>query len=255
LLAEFHAALTSLVHERGHIAPDDVDVSFEAPVKPWIGARLRQTAPETFRANGRGIQRVPPRRFDLRYLISALTTVVADEHLLIWRTLATLMKHPTIPIELLPESVRSLGIPVTGKMAAPDDAPRPIDVWSALEGPPRPSLIYVVTLPLDLELTVDAPLVLTRTERFAPLGSSRKAPDVRAQIGGRVRDRSGAPVAGARVSVEGHVGPETLTDATGQFKLAGLAHGSLTLAVQGATGPPTLVPIEIPSDSYDIVTD
>src|SRR5207248_2497292 len=84
VLSEFHGALRTLVHDRGNIAADDVDVSFDAPLKSWVGARtrptlsfflfdirenteLRQTAPETFRANGRGGHRVPPRRFELRY--------------------------------------------------------------------------------------------------------------------------------------------------------------------------------------------
>src|SRR6185436_7775963 len=102
------------------------------------------------------------------------------------------MKNPTLPAELMPESIRALGLPVTGKIAGPEDAPRPLDVWSALENPPRPSLIYVVTLPLDLELEVSAPLVLTRTERFARVSLPEASPDVRTQIGGRVRDRKGA---------------------------------------------------------------
>ena len=272
MLSEFHGALRTLVHDRGNIAADDVDIAFDAPLKAWIGARtrptlnfflfdirenteLRQTAPETFRANGRGVHRVPPRRFDLRYLVSALTTIVEDEHLLIWRTLGTLMKHPTLPAELLPESIRALNLPVTGKVAAADDSPRPLDVWSSLEGPPRPSLIYVVTLPLDLELVTSAPLVLTRTERFARVNGIDVAPDVRTQIGGRVRDRSGTLLTGVQVSVEGRAGPFATTDASGEFALAGMTPGRSTLRVQNAAGATTLVSIDVPSDSYDVVTD
>ena len=272
MLSEFHASLRTLVYDRGNIPADDVDIAFDVPLKAWVGARtrptlsfflfdirenteLRQTSPETFRANGRGVHRLPPRRFDLRYLVSALTTVVEDEHLLIWRTLGTLMKHPTLPADLLPESIRSFGLPVTGKIAGSDDAPRPLDVWSALENPPRPSLIYVVTLPLDLELEVSAPLVLTRTERFTRVALPDASPDVRTQIGGRIRNRKGVLVAGASVSVEGRAGSETQTDAAGEFSLKGLTPGRLTLKVQNAAGATTLVPIEVPSDSYDIVAD
>jgi hypothetical protein len=272
VLSEFHASLRTLVYDRGKIAADDVDIAFDPPIKAWIGARtrptlsfflfdirenteLRSTSPETLRANGRGVHRVPPRRFDLRYLVSALTTVVEDEHLLIWRTLSMLMKTPTLPAELMPEPIRTLGLPVIGKVAGPEDSPRPLDVWSALENPPRPSLIYVVTLPLDLELETSAPLVLTRTERFTRVAIPDATPDIRIQIGGRVRDRKGSLVAGANVSVEGRAGPEALTDSAGEFNLKGLTPGRLTLKIQNAAGATTLVPIEVPSDSYDIVAD
>jgi hypothetical protein len=272
VLSEFHASLRTLVYDRGKIAADDVDIAFDPPLKAWVGARtrptlsfflfdirenteLRSTSPETLRANGRGVHRVPPRRFDLRYLVSALTTVVEDEHLLIWRTLSMLMKTPTLPAELMPEPIRTLGLPVIGKVAGPDDSPRPLDVWSALENPPRPSLIYVVTLPLDLELETSAPLVLTRTERFSRVAIPDATPDIRIQIGGRVRDRKGALVAGANVSVDGRAGPEALTDSAGEFNLKGLTPGRLTLKIQNAAGATTLVPIEVPSDSYDIVAD
>jgi hypothetical protein len=272
VLTEFHSSLRTLVYDRGNIPVGDVDVAFEAPLKGWVGARtrptlsfflfdirentdLRQTSPETLRANGRGIHRVPPRRFDLRYLISALTTVVEDEHLLIWRALSTLMKHPTIPAELLPESIRAFNLPVTGRIAGADDAPRPLDVWSALENPPRPSLVYIVTVPLDLDLATSAPLVLTRTERFASLATPDATPDTRTQIGGRVRNRKGILLSGVHVSVDGRAGPRGVTDASGAFALAGLEPGSLTLKLENASGVTTLVPVQVPSDSYDLVAD
>ena len=275
MLTEFHRSLQSLLYDRGHIAADDVDISFEMPIRPWIGARtrptlsfflfdirenteLRQTSPETVRANGRGTHRLPPRRFDLRYLVSALTTVVEDEHLLIWRALGTLMKHPTLPAEMLPESIRAFGIPVTGKIADPDDSPRALDVWSALENPPRPALIYVATVPLDLEMETSAPLVLTRTARFARFATdddSDAVPEIRTEIGGRVRDRKGALLRRASISVDGRAGPHAVTNEGGEFTLAGIAPGSFTLKVQTESGATTLVPIQVPSDSYDLVAD
>ena len=60
---------------------------------------------------------------------------------------------------------------------------------------------------------------------------------------------------GLHVSVEGRAGPEALTDSAGEFSLKGLTPGRLTLKVQNAAGATTLVPIEVPSDSYDIVDD
>ena len=272
MLTEFHHSLRTLVYERGNIPATDVDILFDAPSRSWVGARtkptlsfflfdirenteLRQTAPETSRANGRGVHRLPPRRFDLRYMISALTTVVDDEHLLIWRTLGTLMKHPTIPGDVLPDAIKAFGLPVTGKIAGPEETPRPLDIWSALENPPRPAIIYVATVPLDLEMETTAPLVLTRTERFARVGTPDIAPDIRTQIGGRVRNRKGAAVAGIVVSVDGRAGPTSVTDASGEFALAGVVPGTLTLKIENPEGATQRVPITVPSESYDIVTD
>jgi hypothetical protein len=62
-------------------------------------------------------------------------------------------------------------------------------------------------------------------------------------------------VAGANVSVDGRAGSETQTDSSGEFALKGIIPGRLTLRIQTTTGATTLVPVEVPSDSYDIVAD
>jgi hypothetical protein len=144
---------------------------------------------------------------------------------------------------------------VIGKIAGPDDAPRPLDVWSALEGQPHPSVIYVVTMPLDLELATSAPLVLTRTERFGRVGTPNVSPDLRTQIGGRVRDRRGALLSGVKVSVDGRAGAQAMTNAAGEFAIGGLAPGQLILKIENTAGATTLVPVHVPSDSYDLVAD
>lgn len=272
MLAELHTSLQHLLRDRGLIDVRDVDIEFDPPLKQWVAGRtrptlnlflfdiqenteLRQTGMETSRGNGRGVHRMPPRRFDLRYLISALTTDVVDEHLLLWRSLVTLMKHPVLPAELLPEAVRRLDIPVQAKVVKAEDGPRPLDLWSALEVPPRPALVYVVTVPVDLEIAIEAPLVLTRTTRYTPVTNPPGLPDVATQIGGVVRDRKGVPVVGAQVSVEGRVAPEAVTNAAGEFVLVGPPTGAITLRVTRPSGSPKLVKITVPSAAYEIVAD
>ncbi|HEY7637520.1 MAG TPA: DUF4255 domain-containing protein, partial [Gemmatimonadales bacterium] len=233
MLAELHTSLQHLLRERGLLDVRDVDIEFDPPAKAWIAARirptlnlflfdiqenteLRQTAMETTRGNGRGIHRMPPRRFDLRYLISALTTDVLDEHLLLWRAMVTLLKHPVLPVELLPESIRRHDLPVQASLSKGEDGPRPLDIWSALESPPRPSLLYTVTVPVDLEIAIETPLVFTRTARYTQVREAGAGQDVGTHIGGVLRDRKGLPIAGARVSVEGRVAPEATTNAAGE---------------------------------------
>lgn len=270
MLTELHATLRTLLYDRGLIDRGEVDIEFDSPAKAWIGRRtrptidfflydieentdLRNTAVQTTRGNGVGVHRMAPRRFDLRFMVSAITTSIEDEHLLLWRTLITLMKHPIIPVELVPDSARVYDLPVATKVTKPNDSPRVLDLWSALETPPRPALLFVVTLPVDLEIALEAPLVLTRTTRYA----RSLAGDVvehGVHIGGVVRDRKGRPLAGARVAAAGKVFEATTSD-EGEFVLPDVGTGPVTLRVLREGRPEKRVTFEIPSDRYEIVLD
>jgi hypothetical protein len=266
MLTELHTALQRLLEERGGIPAEDVDVTFDPPVKAWLDARtrptvnlflfeieenteLRDAALQTGREAGRGTHRMPPRRFDLHYLVSALTTEYADEHLLLWRSLVTLLRHPELPAELLPDAVLSTRIPIVGKVTKPDGAPRTLDIWATLDVSPRPALLYVLTVPVDLEFATQSPLVLTRTARYAD-GS-----EARTHIGGVVRDAHGVPQPDVRVRVHGSAGAGAVTRADGTFALHGVPRGNVTLRVERTDRAPTLTTLAIPSDSYEVVVD
>jgi hypothetical protein len=208
---------------------------------------------QTARGNGVGIHRMLPRRFDLRFMVSAITSVIEDEHLLLWRALVTLMKYPTIPPELVPEAVRVYDLPVATKVTKPNDSPRPLDIWSALETPPRPALLYIVTLPVDLDVKLESPLVLTRTARYLRTRDGGSA-EQGVHIGGVVRDREGNPLAGARVAAAGKVF-EATTSAEGEFVLPDVGAGPVTLRVAREGRPEKHVTFDIPSDRYEIVLD
>ena len=134
MLTDLHAALETLINKYSQVSPEEVDVRFEAPTKDWLASltrptinlflfdvqentEKRETNVQTVRSNGKAERRLPPRRFDLRYMVSALATEIADEHDLLWRMLATLMKYQQLPHEVLPESLRSLEPPLTTRMA------------------------------------------------------------------------------------------------------------------------------------------
>jgi hypothetical protein len=143
---------------------------------------------------------------------------------------------------------------VVAKVEKPGDSPRPLDIWSALDSWPRPALLYVVTVPVDLDISTHAPLVFTRTARYTPIPASSGGPDVRTRIGGVVADRKGQPVAGARVSVAGRAHPGVITDAVGAFTLSDVpAAGTLTLQIDRDDAKPTLVKITVPSMSHTLV--
>src|SRR5690349_1015085 len=118
MLTEIHLTLQRILYERGQVSPREVDLRFEPPKHDWIesltrptinlflfdvaeNTDLRHTNMQMSRTNGHAVHRMPPRRFDLRYLVSALSTVIEDEHLLLWRTLITLLKYQHFPADLL----------------------------------------------------------------------------------------------------------------------------------------------------------
>jgi len=274
MLAELHAALRQLIWDYGRISPDEVDISFEAPtrerierlVRPTVSlflfdlvenTEMRQSSFPATRLSDHAERRMPPRRMDLRYMVSALTSVIEDEHRLLWRVLATLLKYPQLPNELLPEELRGGEVAVTTKANQMDDGRRLLDVWSGLGATPRPAIYYVVTAPLDLDVIVRSPLVLTRTLRYRRGAgeAAEDSTDTATDIGGVVRDKSGAPVAGARVLIEGSAREPVMTNAAGEYVLPAVAAGAVRLIVTPPGGQARTVAITVPAPSYDITME
>jgi hypothetical protein len=118
MLADINQSIKNLLFDLGPL-PGEVDMRFEMPTREWIdtltrptinmylfnlreNTELRQGRMQAVTSNGGGLQRMPPRRFDLHYMVSVLTTEVEDEHLLLWGTLKTLLKYTPLPPEVLP---------------------------------------------------------------------------------------------------------------------------------------------------------
>src|SRR5438067_684693 len=114
MLTEINLAVQRLLYQQGGIPPEEVDVRFEAPTKEWIDSLTRPTINvflcdvrenielrrgdyQVGRENGRAKYELPPRRIDLQYMVSVITTEIEDEQRLLWRTLATLMRHAHFP--------------------------------------------------------------------------------------------------------------------------------------------------------------
>jgi uncharacterized protein DUF4255/carboxypeptidase family protein len=271
MLPELHESLRRLIYERGQIDPLDVDIRFEAPRRDWVdrllrpainlylfdmqeNVKLRSGHMESRVVNGRAVRLAAPRQIDVRYMVTALTTEISDEHLLLWRTLSTLMKYREIPEEFLPEALRGCSPPITTQIAQPDDEIQLPQIWSGLNADMRPALYYVVTVPLDLNIAIEAPLVLTRTFRYT------RRPDATAtetdrQIGGTVRDRAGDPVAGATIRARGSAAEDSVTDGLGRFTIRHALPGPVTLEVTNRDGTRHVVTVQVPSDSYDVDLD
>lgn len=183
MFLDVHSALQRLLYERGQISAREVDILFERPTREQIdkltrptislflfdlqeNTELRRNDFQTRSSNGRAERYLPPRYFNLRYMVSVLTSTIEDEHLLLWRVLTTLVRHPQFPPDLLPEELRAPDHFLTSKVSQDDDGERLISIWNALGVSPRPTLSYILTVPVDMDHVVEAPLVLTRTVRY-----------------------------------------------------------------------------------------
>jgi hypothetical protein len=283
LLVQLQHALRQLIYQHGRIQPSEVDVRFEMPIREWVESLTRPTVSVylfdmrenlELRINGavtpvaregdRAVARTPLRRFELLFMITVLTTNVEDEYALIWRMLNTLLRFPAFPAEVLTPELRAVEPPPALKVGRMIEGAHPMAVWSGLDMPPRPSLLAAVTLPMERDELFEVPLVLGRELRslrpsperevaglgLAPAGNARAGATTR--IGGVVRTREGASVAGATIQVEGRP-IDIITDTEGRFTIGAVQPGTLTLTILPVGGSPQLTSISIPSESYDIV--
>lgn len=270
MLTELHACLQELIYDKGHIDRNEVDVAFEAPSKEWIdklvrptidlylleleeNVELRKTQYQTTTANGHVEFRLPPRRIDLRYLVTALTTNSDDSHRLLWRVLGVLMRAPELPPERLPEDFK-LEAPIIARVAQPETALNILDVWSALGAEPRPAFSYVLTAPVNLEIGFDAPFVLSRTMDFRRKDGAA-GPESRTFIHGKVLDVDGAPATDVTVLVDGTPSRWTRTNDTGEFDLRSPEEGTVNLRLLRADGSAKRVSIEVPGPAIELQLD
>lgn len=143
-----------------------VDVSFEAPDDEW-GARVTKPTVNLFlwdvrsnlseRESGMVVSadedgkrfRSPPRpRIDCRYLVTAWTTDVKDEHQLLGSLLTALLTNHELPAEHLQGAYGSVR-PLPALKAALPDGDESSDFWTALGGQIKPGLDLVVTATVD----------------------------------------------------------------------------------------------------------
>jgi hypothetical protein len=203
-----------------------VDVSFDAPDSEWGSGITKPTVNlylwdvrlngteshsgmELMReADGSMTRRRPPQRVDCRYLVTAWTSEVSDQHRLLGAVLAALLQHPVMTEDYLPESYRSVRPLPTLGVASPNGE-ETADVWSALGGQLKPGLDLVVTATMDFVLAYEAGPPVERYEvelndRQAPRRVSRAR-----MVGGRAEGAANTRVHSARGS--------TVTDAQGRF--------------------------------------
>ena len=208
MITDLNKTIKQLLIKKGALDPAEVDISFDTPDPEWAASiskptvsaylydirenhRLRSTEWVVEKdENGIATRRKNPNRVDLSYLITVWTNDIEDAHRLLWHVLSTLSRYPTLPEELLTGELAGQYYPIETTTAQPDGLFKsPSDFWGALDNQLKPSINYVVTLPLDLDMAFTAPLVKTKIVEVKP-------PDTAAerlvQIAGIVHEADGA---------------------------------------------------------------
>jgi hypothetical protein len=151
----------------------DVDVVFEAPDGDWAAGISRPTVDLYLwdvrvnlsereygeqllpGENGMRYRRDPLPRVDCRYLVTAWTTEVRDEHALLGRVLTALLLNPVIAVEHL-RGPLSVVLPLPTLQLTSGDGSENSDFWSALGGQLKPGLDLMVTATVDAAAFAEA---------------------------------------------------------------------------------------------------
>jgi hypothetical protein len=269
MISDLDESIKQLLVKKGELDPAEVDISFETPDREWAASISKPTVNiylydirenHQLRTmewvvekdpNGIATRKKNPNRIDLSYLVTVWTNDIADEHRLLWHVISTLFSYPDLPDDMLAGQLAGLKYPITATTAQPDGLfKNPADFWGALDNQLKPSINYVVTVPLDLEMAFMAPIVRTKVIDFKP-------PDTAAerliQVAGMVYQKGKADkvITKARV-VAKEVGMTAETDSLGQYAFAKLPQGKHTFQVIASGKKVWEGPISIPSPKYDL---
>ncbi len=274
MIHDLDETIKQILIKKGKLNAGDIDIAFDQPTGEWTASlnrptinlylydmrenlELRNTSHiKTERHNGRGGKRVyPSKRIDLSYLITVWARNPEDEHQLLWRVLRTLSLSRSIKPETGIGMVREQPFDLPIKVALPSDAVRNLpDLWGVMENQLKPSVNLLVTVALDTQLVVEAPLVLTSTLRVGqsahPLEQEMTAVDVSIyHIGGRVLHQ-GMPVGeGVEVTLLNR-GDTVETDASGQYVFAYMQPGEYDVEVVADGRKPKRFTITVPNDDH-----
>lgn len=270
MISDLDTTLKILLVKKVPLEPAEVNISFETPNREWTGSRSRPTVNlylydirenHELRSYDWTVERnqdrtatrkKAPLRADLSYLITVWTKDIEDEHRLLGHILFTLMHYPILPEDIFQGSLKGLEYPIHTTTAQPDGLfKNPADFWTSLDNQLKPSLNYVVTLPIDLDIAITSPLVWTKTIEVRE--KEGEPIEELVQIGGRVhkKGRIDAGIAQAKVLAK-EAGRTTETDASGNYVFNKLQRGKHTFQVSAGGKFTKELELEIPGDNYNI---
>lgn len=142
---------------------------------------LRDSEPRYERhADGAARRARAPVRVDFSYLITAWPSQSVrdpseDEHRLLGEVMRVLLRHGSIPADVLQGSLADQAPAPPVAALAPGRLQSLGEFWQALGGKPKAALHYQVTLSVDVDAGVDVPLVAERITHIQPMTATRAA--------------------------------------------------------------------------------
>ncbi len=270
MINDLDETLKQLLIQTVPLDPREVDISFDLPDRDWAAGLHRPTVNlylyhiqenhefrendywAVQRHNNTATKKRPPVRVDLSYMITAWTNGVEDEHRLLSRLLMALFRHSILSAEVLQGELRGLDFPIRTMIAQPEGVMKsPADLWTALDNRLKASINYVVTLPLDLDVVITGPLVLTKVLRVHE--KPKGLPEEWLQIAGTVRDEKepAMGITGATVTIKEN-GISVQTDSEGRYTFPHIQKGCYTLVVTALGRAVQEFPVEVPARCYDL---
>lgn len=223
---------------------------------------LRDPVPILELVGGIVTRRVPPLRVNCDYLVTAWSKQpgaagVQEEHLILAAAMIKLSQFTTMPVAYLQNSMVGQPFPVPVSVAQSAEGKSLGEFWSALGQSPRSSFHLMITIAMDIGVSVDEGPPVTTKEIVLHPDLPTATPQIESVfgVGGVVRDtQTAAAIAGADVTLTGRA--PTKTDAEGRYRFGGLVAGNYSVTAQaaGSTTSKTkqiTVPAAVISD-YDI---
>ncbi|MFC2005106.1 Pvc16 family protein [Chloroflexota bacterium] len=269
MISDLDETITQLLIKKGALDPSEVDINFKTPDREWSSSiskptinvylydirenhKLRGTEWTISKdENGNASKKKNPSRIDLSYLVTVWTSDIADEHRLLWHVLATLFRYRELPEDVLTAQLKEQNYPIRAAAGQPDGLfNSPADFWSALNNEIKPSISYVVTLPLDTAIAFTAPTVRTKILEVHPPDTDTES---LVQVTGMVH-KAGKPTDGISEAtvVAKEAGMTAVTDAQGQYSFPKLTTGKHTFQVLVSNRKVGEISITVPGTSYDL---
>lgn len=201
----------------------------------------------------------PPLRVDCSYLVTTWSNnvgalKVAEEHLLLGQALLWLSRFPVIPDPFLQGSLAGQPFPPPS-LVAQLEGQNVNEFWNALGTPPRPAFTVIVTIAMDLDVSIpEGPPVVLKEMRLEQIDVPASQ-EIWFQVAGTIRDAATTmPVAGATVTLL-ELARSTTSDDEGHFSFSQIEAGSFTLRVAAAGFSSLDTAVSVPGivlNAYDV---
>ena len=122
-------------------------------------------------SDGSTTKKRPPVRVECSYLITvwasdSSTNPAMDEHRLLGEVMMVLLRHTTLPQEVLQGDLRNQHPPLPAVTLQPGRLQSLGEFWQALGGKPKAALNYTVTIGADVHKPIEAEVVTEKMLKF-----------------------------------------------------------------------------------------